>query len=47
LWGYHQGKGCGRMTAKAESPPTNGKHQDFRNGCFLVPSAAIVVRTAV
>ena len=23
-WGYHQGKGCGRMTAKAESPPTNG-----------------------
>ena len=79
-------KGCGRMTAKAESPPTNGnemkvlrrtlcfwsngvsplgftfitdnrdingilmirnRHQDFRNGRFLVPSAAIVVRTAV
>ena len=78
--------GSGRMTAKAESPPTNGnemkvlrrtlcfwsngalalgftfitdnrdingilmirnRHQDFRNGRFLVPSAAIVVRTAV
>jgi hypothetical protein len=21
---YHQGKGCGRMTAKAEIPPVNG-----------------------
>jgi hypothetical protein len=83
---YHQGKGCGRMTAKAESPPVNGnemkvlrrtlwiwpngasvlgcvfitderdingilmipnRHQDFRNRRFLVPSAGIVLRTAV
>ena len=41
---YHQGKGCGRMTAKAESPPVNGNEMKvLRRTLWIWPNGASVL----
>lgn len=44
---YHQGKGCGRMTAKAESPPVNGNEMKVsRRTLRIWPNGASVLGCA-
>ena len=44
---YHQGKGCGRMTAKAESPPVNGNEMKvLRRTLWIWPNGASVLGCA-
>ena len=43
----HQGKGCGRMTAKAESPPVNGNEMKvLRRTLWIWPNGASVLGCA-